>query len=81
MTTSIAISIHALREESDYYLKWQPLSVGISIHALREESDSFKNCFAKKCLKISIHALREESDILNLLILAFMDINFNPRSP
>ena len=35
------ISIHALREEGDYYHKPRQLSrAGISIHALREEGDS-----------------------------------------
>ena len=56
-----AISIHALREESDN----QPVGTAgrcdISIHALREESDppvwlQFRPRY------ISIHALREESD-------------------
>ena len=56
------ISIHALREESD----WQPdstlcLAFLISIHALREESDH-DGRRAVKQVKISIHALREESD-------------------
>ena len=34
-----AISIHALREESDRQMRKSSTSCGISIHALREESD------------------------------------------
>ena len=33
------ISIHALREESDYFLDPDIIPAKISIHALREESD------------------------------------------
>ena len=33
------ISIHALREESDYYQAYGQQAYVISIHALREESD------------------------------------------
>ena len=33
------ISIHALREESDFRAVYAGLLAGISIHALREESD------------------------------------------
>ena len=35
------ISIHALREESDYLPFLTKKHTGISIHALREESDRF----------------------------------------
>ena len=38
--TDTKISIHALREESDYYRRSRlAVSASISIHALREESD------------------------------------------
>ena len=35
----IFISIHALREESDYWSTPKAYAMAISIHALREESD------------------------------------------
>ena len=58
-----AISIHALREESDCGVGIDQSShVQISIHALREESDVF-HVAVYKDLGISIHALREESDL------------------
>ena len=38
-STSVNISIHALREESDMRQEMDSTSVNISIHALREESD------------------------------------------
>ena len=45
------ISIHALREESDFKIKAKyDRATGISIHALREESDPISNgkqCFPK----------------------------------
>ena len=57
----LVISIHALREESDFGASDMDAISVISIHALREESD--KACFAIEPLQtISIHALREESD-------------------
>ena len=58
------ISIHALREESDFHSGDAFLIIpAISIHALREESD--RSWFNKIFFlwSISIHALREESDI------------------
>ena len=36
-----AISIHALREESDFFSQVECILFDISIHALREESDLF----------------------------------------
>ena len=55
------ISIHALREESDYIgARYVPV-FAISIHALREESDWVKTLTCDNGA-ISIHALREESD-------------------
>ena len=57
------ISIHALREESDYAATHDLFVVAISIHALREESDQAVAAF-DAVLVISIHALREESDPL-----------------
>ena len=62
-TLIVAISIHALREESDADVTSGKCSdTQISIHALREESDGI--CCRCICSdsKISIHALREESD-------------------
>ena len=38
----LIISIHALREESDYGQKYKDYFGNISIHALREESDPFR---------------------------------------
>ena len=62
LRSSIIISIHALREESDAsLLALIPDTDVISIHALREESDLRPNSRGLK-KTISIHALREESD-------------------
>ena len=74
------ISIHALREESDYLINNIATDLDeISIHALREESDLWKLLTGLN-LVISIHALREESDVIFCgIILVFSD--FNPRSP
>ena len=55
------ISIHALHEESDRQVAYQPILQVISIHALHEESD-FRLDRATGVLFISIHALHEESD-------------------
>ena len=42
---AIDISIHALREEGDFYaMLYTGLYFGISIHALREEGDIFSVC-------------------------------------
>ena len=62
LTSTKHISIHALREESDWdyageILGWRE----ISIHALREESDPDPVEPGPRG-PISIHALREESD-------------------
>ena len=58
-----AISIHALREESDPRKgRTLLLSHRISIHALREESDVSASVQSLARRLISIHALREESD-------------------
>ena len=61
---AIAISIHALRKESDR----QAANIGrqhdISIHALRKESDHGRGG-CSRIHGISIHALRKESDPTN----------------
>ena len=57
----LTISIHALREESDFVVIPFPLAGYISIHALREESDYIWAHYIGDS-GISIHALREESD-------------------
>ena len=75
-----SISIHALREESDY--RQAVLAHGtirISIHALREESDQGGKVQAV-LTTISIHALREESDKL-ATDAPLPVVHFNPRSP
>ncbi len=41
---SKGISIHALREEGDYWLRYLALMSSISIHALREEGDPMASC-------------------------------------
>ena len=63
------ISIHALREEGDWYVIVQPvLSTPISIHALREEGDAAAQAEQDKLkAEISIHALREEGDVFAIL--------------
>ena len=58
----ILISIHALREESDFFRHTVKIFVPISIHALREESDQQVLILMITQRTISIHALREESD-------------------
>ncbi len=76
------ISIHALREESDFDI--YNLFVGlnaISIHALREESDTLNNQLRFVTPSISIHALREESDLEVQAQGIQHTIYFNPRSP
>ena len=57
----LAISIHALRKESDGYVQEVAEHLDISIHALRKESDLFE-IFVPLRQSISIHALRKESD-------------------
>ena len=74
-----AISIHALREESDLRMGVSGGDRLISIHALREESD--RNPHSRcRIVRISIHALREESDE-RILIGSPDRAHFNPRSP
>ena len=65
ITAKILISIHALREESDYSPKFVIIGSIISIHALREESDRRAITSKEWLSMISIHALREESDHRN----------------
>ena len=75
-----AISIHALRKESD--VKPEVLVAGhgfISIHALRKESDVRAGVVAVRG-DISIHALRKESD-RPVRVTCVSRTNFNPRSP
>ena len=60
------ISIHALREESDYPVSSYGTEKKISIHALREESD-WNAQQVQPSHDISIHALREESDRITSL--------------
>ena len=57
----VAISIHALHEESDRQTVLCHGAIGISIHALHEESDQQSADHAVG-RHISIHALHEESD-------------------
>ena len=65
MEQSEAISIHALRKESDFGFRGSVAGKHISIHALRKESDfGFRGSVAGK--HISIHALRKESDRVQL---------------
>ena len=73
------ISIHALREESDYAIRVEEALDDISIHALREESDR-PTQISDGCRLISIHALREESDAPFPFPYPVRK-NFNPRSP
>ena len=58
---AVLISIHALREEGDYFRFWSRPDGSISIHALREEGDA-QHPDTALSPKISIHALREEGD-------------------
>ena len=61
------ISIHALREESDFVIPFKYADFDISIHALREESD-IREVSPPAGGDISIHALREESDAIRKAI-------------
>ena len=79
MVGDLAISIHALREESDKHHKAVTTCQEISIHALREESD-LTDGSENNTGKISIHALREESDSIRHAKSPQPE-NFNPRSP
>ena len=56
-----SISIHALREEGDWWMAIKSKEAEISIHALREEGDDLRPP-AQHDHSISIHALREEGD-------------------
>ena len=62
-----SISIHALREEGDYFKSADYIPQKISIHALREEGDPERTARETE-QTISIHALREEGDVLHLFI-------------
>ena len=62
MEQSEAISIHALRKESDFGFRGSVAGKHISIHALRKESDRVQLRLGQVGA-ISIHALRKESDI------------------
>ena len=61
MEQSEAISIHALRKESDFGFRGSVAGKHISIHALRKESDRVQLRLGQVGA-ISIHALRKESD-------------------
>ena len=61
MEQSEAISIHALRKESDFGFRRSVAGKHISIHALRKESDRVQLRLGQVGA-ISIHALRKESD-------------------
>ena len=79
MEQSEAISIHALRKESDFGFRGSVAGKHISIHALRKESDRL-NSARVRSQRISIHALRKESDVTKVnRIMGLHD--FNPRSP
>ena len=60
---ALAISIHALRKESDSgHGRFPNRPTTISIHALRKESDAV-DTLGNVWFIISIHALRKESDL------------------
>ena len=61
-SSSIGISIHALREEGDRRAPRRQQPGAISIHALREEGDQAQSGRPLEHRLISIHALREEGD-------------------
>ena len=76
----IAISIHALRKESDVIVSIRlTYKIVISIHALRKESDFFI-LISNTEVRISIHALRKESD-RQAWCRPWQGPYFNPRSP
>ena len=77
--TSLRISIHALRKESDIVNPCLRKLRVISIHALRKESDP-RGRRRHRRLPISIHALRKESDRGDRRRGDERN-NFNPRSP
>ena len=76
----VAISIHALHEESDPRLPRDRASERISIHALHEESDRRDEGITDRAIDISIHALHEESDGSGAKP-KHTARHFNPRSP
>ena len=76
----VAISIHALHEESDSTVRAGSTTPVISIHALHEESDPELALLERMYEYISIHALHEESDS-RILVKRFLIHDFNPRSP
>ena len=65
------ISIHALREEGDYFKSADYIPQKISIHALREEGDTTYLVSWVARNFISIHALREEGDCVPLFFPFF----------
>ena len=80
MEQSEAISIHALRKESDFGFRGSVAGKHISIHALRKESDRVQLRLGQVGA-ISIHALRKESDVSGNAAAHDAISNFNPRSP
>ena len=75
----LSISIHALREEGDFWCMGDQTDTAISIHALREEGDiAVDRSFARQ--GISIHALREEGDPSDLQAPGH-PLYFYPRPP
>ena len=79
--TSVNISIHALRKESDRgWTSTRSLRRKISIHALRKESDAESAEDVAERGFISIHALRKESD-RQVGDRQGQCLDFNPRSP
>ncbi len=70
---NIAISIHALRKESDETADAIKRLDKISIHALRKESDlRWSWPLGRRDHKISIHALRKESDVKIMVLFGSM---------
>ena len=77
---SFAISIHALREESDHipYLAGANKCTFQSTLSVRRAT--WREHPILGALYISIHALREESDTAHVATIKIAN-NFNPRSP
>ena len=75
----VAISIHALREESDYKMgaNKQTTTFQSTLSVRRATVVAFD---AAEDVVISIHALREESDARHVFRRAILRY-FNPRSP
>ena len=76
----IAISIHALREESDLRQKGRLLPVTISIHALREESDYTKLTMVVN-LAVFLSTLSVRRATVALKAATIHLNHFYPRSP